>query len=322
MATWYTTLRTPPAGRDAHVAQVQLQADAAQDHRRGEVDAAQRVRVDRSFSASTTRDEAGSSNSSSPASRTMVASNSSPAPTCPPTDLSQRPPFSLSAGPPLQQDAPVAVEEQRVHRAHRQARALGLVAGLRPHDTSVGVVDVQELVVRVGSHPRMLPSSLLAIGSRRRPPPSLRHGCRGGLIPARTCASAAWRPPRVTVHYHQGLEAMARQAAALADRASSRATSGATASACGRVQIVLADVEDDPNGFATPLPYPAGRTCARWRPRRRRVRQPRRLAAPGAHPRAGARRSTSSRRAGSFEAGRKVLGRAPSCSRTAPRPRG
>ena len=60
---------------------------------------------------------------------------------------------------------------------------------------------------------------------------------------------------RVTVHYHQGLEAMARQAAALATDilAAHEQRYGVRA---GRVQIVLADVDDDANGFASPLPYP------------------------------------------------------------------
>ena len=60
---------------------------------------------------------------------------------------------------------------------------------------------------------------------------------------------------RVTVHYHQGLEAMARQAAALATEilAAHEQRYGVRA---GRVQIVLADVDDDANGFASPLPYP------------------------------------------------------------------
>src|SRR5688572_10942344 len=60
---------------------------------------------------------------------------------------------------------------------------------------------------------------------------------------------------RVTVHYHQGLEPMAREAAALSSELLARheARYGVRV---GRVQVVLADVEDDPNGFATPLPYP------------------------------------------------------------------
>ena len=81
-------------------------------------------------------------------------------------------------------------------------------------------------------------------------------------------AAAAWAasfPPelrfrsvstdRVTVHFHQGLEAMARRAAALATEILERheARYGVHV---GRVNLVLADVDDDPNGFASPLPYP------------------------------------------------------------------
>jgi hypothetical protein len=63
------------------------------------------------------------------------------------------------------------------------------------------------------------------------------------------------KTPRVTLHYHQGLEAMAREAAALADEilATHESRYGRRV---GRVQVALVDVEDDPNGFATPLPYP------------------------------------------------------------------
>jgi Tol biopolymer transport system component len=59
----------------------------------------------------------------------------------------------------------------------------------------------------------------------------------------------------VTVHYHQGLEPLARDAAALAT-ALLEAHETRYGWRVGRVQVVLADVEDDPNGFATPLPYP------------------------------------------------------------------
>src|SRR5262245_27616262 len=60
---------------------------------------------------------------------------------------------------------------------------------------------------------------------------------------------------RVSVHYHQGLEPMARRAGTLADEilAAHEARYGVRV---GRLQLVLADVDDDPNGFATPLPYP------------------------------------------------------------------
>src|SRR6185503_16422999 len=61
--------------------------------------------------------------------------------------------------------------------------------------------------------------------------------------------------PRVTVHYHKGLEAMAREAAAIATEIL-EGHERRYGHRVGRVQLVLVDVEDDPNGFATPLPYP------------------------------------------------------------------
>jgi len=60
---------------------------------------------------------------------------------------------------------------------------------------------------------------------------------------------------RVTVIYHQGLEAMAREAAALSDRILDE-HEARYGNKVGRVQVVLADVDDDPNGYATPVPYP------------------------------------------------------------------
>ena len=84
------------------------------------------------------------------------------------------------------------------------------------------------------------------------------------LLPAARVSGASFPPDlhfrsvstdRVTVHYHQGLEALARQAASLADEILKRheAHYGVRV---GRVNLVVADVEDDPNGFATPVPYP------------------------------------------------------------------
>jgi Tol biopolymer transport system component len=60
---------------------------------------------------------------------------------------------------------------------------------------------------------------------------------------------------RVSVHFHQGEEGMARQAAALATEILGEHTRRYR-QRLGRVQIVLVDVQDDANGFATPLPYP------------------------------------------------------------------
>lgn len=78
-------------------------------------------------------------------------------------------------------------------------------------------------------------------------------------------ASAASLPPRyrfrsirggtVTVHYHDGLEALARKALPLAEGILEQ-HKHRYAVRIGRVQIVMSDTDDDPNGFASPLPYP------------------------------------------------------------------
>jgi len=85
------------------------------------------------------------------------------------------------------------------------------------------------------------------------------------LLAGAAAARAASFPPelrfrslstdRVTIHFHQGLEEMARRAVTMATAILERheARYGVRV---GRVQLVLADVDDDPNGFATPLPYP------------------------------------------------------------------
>ncbi len=95
--------------------------------------------------------------------------------------------------------------------------------------------------------------------------PRSRLAVAGLALALASGAAAASFPPhlrfrsldgaRVTVHYHAGLEAQARRAAALADQAL-QAHEARYAQRVGRVQIVLSDVDDAPNGFATPLPYP------------------------------------------------------------------
>jgi len=60
---------------------------------------------------------------------------------------------------------------------------------------------------------------------------------------------------RVTVHFHQGLEPLAREAAALATEIL-EGHERRYRHRVGRVHVVLVDVEDEPNGFAIPLPYP------------------------------------------------------------------
>ncbi len=60
---------------------------------------------------------------------------------------------------------------------------------------------------------------------------------------------------RVSVHYHDPLEPMARVAASIASEilVGHEARYGRRV---GRVQLVLVDVEDSPNGLASPLPFP------------------------------------------------------------------
>ena len=84
-------------------------------------------------------------------------------------------------------------------------------------------------------------------------------------LAAPAAARAASYPPEyrfrtittehVSVHFHQGEEAMAREAASIAEEilALHEARYG---TGVGRVQLVLVDSDDLPNGFASPLPYP------------------------------------------------------------------
>ena len=59
----------------------------------------------------------------------------------------------------------------------------------------------------------------------------------------------------VSVHFHQGLEAMARETVSLASELLA-AHEQRYRQKVGRVQIVLVDAQDESNGFASPLPYP------------------------------------------------------------------
>ena len=60
---------------------------------------------------------------------------------------------------------------------------------------------------------------------------------------------------RVSVHFHQGFEATARQAASMATDILSR-HEARYGQKVRHVQIVIVDAEDAPNGFSTPLPFP------------------------------------------------------------------
>jgi len=84
-------------------------------------------------------------------------------------------------------------------------------------------------------------------------------------LAAPAAAHAASYPPefhfrtittdRVSVHFHQGFEGMARSAAVIASEILAR-YEARYGSKLGRVQLVIVDSDDLPNGFATPLPYP------------------------------------------------------------------
>ncbi len=85
------------------------------------------------------------------------------------------------------------------------------------------------------------------------------------LVLRPTPAPAASYPPsyhfrtvsteKVSVHFHQGFEAMARQAAALATEILS-AHEARYGQRVRHVHVVLVDADDQPNGFSTPIPYP------------------------------------------------------------------
>jgi len=60
---------------------------------------------------------------------------------------------------------------------------------------------------------------------------------------------------KVAVHFHEGYEAMARRAAALAREILAR-HEARYGRRLGSLQIVLIDADDAPNGFTTPFPYP------------------------------------------------------------------
>jgi Tol biopolymer transport system component len=60
---------------------------------------------------------------------------------------------------------------------------------------------------------------------------------------------------KVSVHFHQGFEPMARQAASMATDILAR-HEARYGQRVGRVHVVLVDADDQSNGFASPLPFP------------------------------------------------------------------
>ena len=59
---------------------------------------------------------------------------------------------------------------------------------------------------------------------------------------------------RFDIHYHQGEEALAQRLARIAEDVATK-LAGSLGGASGRVQVILVDQNDLPNGWATPVPY-------------------------------------------------------------------
>ena len=83
------------------------------------------------------------------------------------------------------------------------------------------------------------------------------------LMPALASASTRYDPrlrfrtistPRFDIHFHQGEEMQARRLALIAEEVAARVDK-VLGPVSGRVQVILVNQTDLPNGWATPLPY-------------------------------------------------------------------
>ena len=79
---------------------------------------------------------------------------------------------------------------------------------------------------------------------RRRPRPATIRGCSSG--PSTT--------PRFEIHFHQGEDAAAARLARIAEEVAT-ALDRTLGPAPGRVHVILVNQSDQPNGWATPVPY-------------------------------------------------------------------
>ncbi|HZA35389.1 MAG TPA: hypothetical protein VE505_10700, partial [Vicinamibacterales bacterium] len=61
--------------------------------------------------------------------------------------------------------------------------------------------------------------------------------------------------PHFVIHYHQGEETLALRLSLIAERVHTDLTARMQHAPGGRTHIVLVDQADDPNGWATPVPY-------------------------------------------------------------------
>ena len=62
------------------------------------------------------------------------------------------------------------------------------------------------------------------------------------------------RTPRFEIHFHQGEDAAAARLAMIAEEVAS-ALDRTLGAASGRVHVILVNQSDQPNGWATPVPY-------------------------------------------------------------------
>jgi hypothetical protein len=70
--------------------------------------------------------------------------------------------------------------------------------------------------------------------------------------------------PHFRVYYHQGGELQARRLARIAESVREEMVARTRLPAPSMTHVVLANQDDDPNGMATPLPYPTIRVSAAW----------------------------------------------------------
>jgi hypothetical protein len=88
--------------------------------------------------------------------------------------------------------------------------------------------------------------------------------CGLALAPARTDGATRYDPalrfrsittPHFVIHYHKGEDALARRLAVLAEEVHQELTTRFRHAPRGRTHVVLVDQTDEPNGWATPVPY-------------------------------------------------------------------
>jgi len=104
-------------------------------------------------------------------------------------------------------------------------------------------------MLRGAGRPFLLAAAVLVLALASRPVPSLAANYPPDLR-FRTVSTE-----RVSVHFHDPLEPMAREAATIATEIL-EGHERRYGQRVGRVQLVLADVDDQPNGYASPLPFP------------------------------------------------------------------